>query len=211
MSDSCCGKPIDSAQLEAKQKRILKIVLLVNLITFVMMVLASMQSKASSLLSGSLDNLGDAFTYALSLAAISALPATKAKVALFKGVLILAAAFAVAAHIIWRINDPAVPIFETIGIAALLNLCANAYCLWLLTPFKNHDVNMNSVWECSRNDVFEGFAVLAVALGVWLFNSRWPDLIIASILLLMFLSSAFRVLSSAWKALQASKPSGLAS
>ena len=58
---------------------------------------------------------------------------------------------------------------------------------------------MSSVYECSRNDVLEGFAVIAAALFVWIFDSGWPDLLIAFILLIMFLRSATRVLLQAWQ------------
>src|SRR3546814_10370734 len=58
---------------------------------------------------------------------------------------------------------------------------------------------MASAWECSRNDVFEGFAVLLAAAGVWLFAAGWPDLVIAAALLVMFLRSAWRVFRTAWR------------
>jgi Co/Zn/Cd efflux system component len=94
------------------------------------------------------------------------------------------------------------------GLAALLNLAANACCLYLLSPFRQGDVNMASAWECSRNDVWEGFAVLAAAAGVWIFGTRWPDLIVASALLLMFLRSSLGVLSNARRELQFAEQGG---
>jgi Co/Zn/Cd efflux system component len=67
-----------------------------------MMVAAAIMSGSSSLLSGALDNMGDALTYALSLAVVGASRAAKARVALFKGALILGAAIVVALQIAWR-------------------------------------------------------------------------------------------------------------
>jgi Co/Zn/Cd efflux system component len=202
MADSCCGKTIDVRALHARQRRVLVIVLAVNLATFAMMLIAAIYSGSSSLLSGGLDNLGDALTYALSLAVVGAGAPAKARVALFKGALILAAAIAVAIQISWRLAHPQLPLFEAIGAAALLNLGANALCLRLLTPYRVGDVNMASAWECSRNDVFEGVAVLAAAAGVWWFEAGWPDLLIASALLVMFLRSAWRVFRAAWRDLK---------
>lgn len=197
MSDSCCGKAIDVQALQARQKRVLILVLAINAATFVMMVAAALHAGSSSLLSGGLDNLGDALTYALSLAVVGASATAKARVAVFKGLLILAAAVAVAAQIAWRLRHPEAPLFETMGAAALLNLGANLICLRLLSPYREGDVNMASAWECSRNDVWEGFAVLAAALGVWMFQAGWPDLVVAVALLAMFLRSAVRVLRAA--------------
>jgi Co/Zn/Cd efflux system component len=199
MVDSCCSGTVDIRAMEARQRRVLMIVLAINIATFVMMLAAAVYSGSSSLLSGSLDNLGDALTYLLSIAVIGASTHAKAKVALIKGLLILGAAIAVAIQIGWRLAHPEVPVFEAIGIAALLNLAFNGICLWLLTPYRHGDVNMDSAWECSRNDVSEGIAVLLAAVGVWLFDAGWPDLLIAAALLVMFLRSALRVLRSAWR------------
>jgi Co/Zn/Cd efflux system component len=184
---------MDVAAMQAKQRRVLMIVLVINLATFGMMAFAAWYSHSSSLLSGSLDNLGDALTYAISLAVVGASMRAKAKVALLKGLLILGAAVAVGIQIAWRLANPSVPLFEGMGIAAGLNLAANALCLWLLTPHRMGDVNMASAWECSRNDIFEGCAVLLATALVWLFGAGWPDVLIAAALLLMFLRSSMRV------------------
>jgi Co/Zn/Cd efflux system component len=201
VSDSCCQSQIDASALEVRQRRVLVLVLVINAVTFLMMVTAASLSGSSSLLSGALDNFGDALTYALSLAVIGAARTAKARVALFKGLLIFGAALAVAVQIGWRISNVETPVFETMGIAAFLNLGANLLCLRLLYPYRNGDVNMTSVWECSRNDVMEGFAVIAATLAVWVFASGWPDILIAIALLVLFLRSASRVLRGAWREL----------
>lgn len=202
MSDACCDGRIDAAALGRRQRRVLAGVLAINAVTFLMMIAAALHSGSSALLSGALDNLGDALTYALSLLVVGASAAAKARVAFFKGLLIFGAAVAVAVQIGWRLLNPATPIFETMGIAALLNFAANLLCLWLLTPHRRDDVNMASVWECSRNDVWEGVAVIAAAGAVWLLDSGWPDLVIATGLLALFLRSSARVLGGAWRELK---------
>lgn len=190
------------AALESRQKRVLTWVLVINLTTFAMMVVGAILSGSSALLSGTLDNLGDALTYAASLLVVGASALAKARVAFLKGLLILAAAAVVAVQIVWRLTNMEAPVVTTMGTAAVLNLAANVFCLYLLTPLKNNDVNMSSVWECSRNDVFEGTAVIATALAVWLLDSGWPDVVVAVALLIMFLRSALRVLRSAWTEMQ---------
>lgn len=206
MGECCgCGKTLDVAAMQARHRRVLWIVLLINLATFLMMVGASWYSHSSALLSGALDNLGDAATYLLSLLVVGAGVAAKARVALFKGVLILAAAVAVAVQIGWRLAHPQVPLFESMGLAALLNLAANGFCLWLLTPYRNDDVNLASAWECARNDIFEGISVVLAAGLVALFGAGWPDLLVAVALLVVFLRSALRVLRIAMAKLRASR------
>lgn len=207
MSDCCnAGGTIELAAMHARQRRVLLIVMLINIGSCAMMFVAAYLSRSSALLSGTLDNLGDALTYLLSLLVIGASFRAKARVALFKGLLILAAAMAVGAQIAWRIRNPTVPVFETMGLAAVLNLGLNGVCLWLLTPLRHSDINLASAWECSRNDLVEGLGVIVAAAGVWLSKGGWPDLIVASLLLVLFLRSAGRVLAMAWRALRAPEP-----
>jgi len=202
MTDSCCGAELELSALRTQQKRVLVWVLIINVVTFLMMVGGALVSGSSSLLSGTLDNLGDALTYAVSLAVVGASCAAKARVALLKGIFISGAAIAVGAQIIWRVLHPETPLVEPMGVVAILNLGANSLCLWLLSPHRESDINMNSVWECSRNDVVEGFAVIGAALAVWLFDSGWPDILVAIALLAMFSRSAVRVLTGAWRELK---------
>lgn len=202
MSD-CCQTPLETARLESGQRRLLIVVLAINLATFAMMVIAAYLSGSSALLSGTLDNLGDASTYALSFAVVGASATAKARVAFFKGLLILGAALAVAIQIGWRLLHLDVPVVESMSIGATLNLAANLVCLRLLWPYRRGDINMASAWECSRNDVAEGVAVIAAAGVVWISGSGWPDVIVAAALLVLFLRSALRVLGASWHELRA--------
>ena len=206
MADDCCRSTIDVASLASRQRKVLAWVFGINVATFIGMVTASVLSESSALLSGTLDNLGDALTYALSIAVVGASTQVKARVAFLKGLLILGAALAVAAQIGWRLTDLDAPAAGTMSVAATLNLAANSVCLWLLSPYRTGDVNMSSSWECSRNDVIEGFAVIGAAAAVWLFDSGWPDIVVALILLAIFLRSAARVLRNAWLELTLATP-----
>jgi len=206
MSDCCGCDSLEIRALAAKERRVLLTVLVINIATFLMMVGGSLVSGSSSLLSGTLDNFGDAVTYALSLAVVGSSVAAKARVALVKGLLIGGAAVAVALRIAWGLANPGVPIVETMGAAAVLKKAANAVCLWLLTPYRHGDVNMSSAWECSRMDIYEGCAVICAALAVGLFGSGWPDLLVAVILLALFARSAVRVVAAAWKQMRDGSP-----
>ena len=122
---------------------------------------------------------------------------TKAKVALFKGTLILLAACGVAAQIVFRLTAPTVPVFEVMSVFSLMSLAANLACLFLLWRHRHEDVNMSSVWECSRNDIATNLSVFVAAGAVWLTGSGWPDILVASCLVVLLLRSAVRVILSA--------------
>lgn len=170
---------------------------------FVVILIAAFYSHSSSLLADSLDNLGDALTYALSLYVVTKSVEAKAKVALFKGGLITLGALVVLGQVIYKLFEPTTPIFEVMGIFSLLSLVANSICLYLLWRHRHEDVNMSSVWECSRNDIAVNLSVFLTAGAVWLTGSGWPDIIIASCLVILLLRSGYRVIRSALKELNA--------
>lgn len=199
----CCNHDCSLDRLHERQRGTLRIVLAINAAMFLVIVAAALYGKSSALLSDSLDNLGDALTYGLSLYAVSRGAAVKARVALFKGGLIFLAACAVAAQIVYRLLVPTVPLFEVMGMFSLLGLAANSLCLFLLWRHRHEDVNMSSVWECSRNDIASNLSVFVAAGAVWLTGSGWPDMVVASGLVLLLMRSAIRVIASARTELKA--------
>jgi len=164
---------------------------------FLVIVVAALYGNSSALLADSYDNLGDALTYGLSLYAVSRGAAVKARVALFKGALIFLAACTVMAQLVYRLVVPSIPLFEVMGVFSLLGLVANSLCLYLLWRHRHDDVNMSSVWECSRNDIAVNVSVFVAAGAVWLTASGWPDSLVALGLVWLLMRSAFRVISSA--------------
>ena len=183
--------------LRERQRGTLRTVLAINAVMFFVIVAAALVGGSSALLSDSLDNLGDAFTYALSLYAVSRGGAMKARVAMVKGVLIFLGASVVAGQVLYKLAVPSVPLFEVMGLFSLVGLAANGLCLFLLWRHRHEDVNMNSVWECSRNDIASNLSVFVAAGGVWLTGSGWPDILVASALVVLLMRSALRVMASA--------------
>jgi Co/Zn/Cd efflux system component len=170
---------------------------------FLVIAAAALYADSSALLADSLDNLGDALTYSLSIYAVSRGAVVKARIALFKGVLIFLAALVVAGQIVYRLVAPSVPVFEVMGIFSVLGLVANTICLFLLWRHRHEDVNMSSVWECSRNDIVSNISVFLAAGAVWYTGSGWPDIAVALALTLFLMRSAIRVVSSAMTELHA--------
>ena len=199
----CCDQDCSLDGLRERQRGTLQIVLGINAVMFFVIIAAALYGKSTALLADSLDNLGDALTYGLSLYAVSRGATIKAKVALFKGGLILLAAFAVAAQIMYNLFVPSVPVFEIMGAFSLIGLAANSLCLFLLWRHRHEDVNMSSVWECSRNDIASNLSVFVAAGAVFFTGSGWPDTVVALGLVLLLMRSAIRVISSAMAELRA--------
>ncbi len=187
----CCE--IESDSLNRGQRKTLVRVLIINAAMFLTVLVAALFAKSSALLSGTIDNFGDALTYGLSLYAVSRGARFKAKVALIKGLLILFAAIMVSVHVFYKLKNPVVPIFEVMGVMTIFSLLANGLCLKLLWRHRREDINMASVWECSRNDVIENLTVLVAAVAIWVSSSQWPDLIVAGILIIILFRSAIGI------------------
>lgn len=197
MAECCEDKSCAIDILKERQSSTLRTVLGINAVMFVVELAAGVISGSTALLSDALDNLGDALTYGLSLYAVAKDRRSKARVALFKGVLILAAGIAVLGQVIYRFLVPGVPVFELMGAISIVALAANGTCLALLWKHRQDDINMSSVWECSRNDIASNIAVFVAAAGVWLTKSGWPDLVVGLALAILFLRSAVRILRRA--------------
>src|SRR3990170_597795 len=147
MADCCEDKACAIEALQERQSSTLKLVLAINAVMFVVELAAGLMAGSTALLSDSLDNLGDALTYGLSLYAVARGARYKAKVALLKGGLILTAGLFVLGQGAYRIVNPALPVFETMGAISLLALLGNCWCLALLWKPREEDINMPWVWE----------------------------------------------------------------
>ncbi len=204
--DCCNDKQCAIEALQERQSATLRVVLAINAVMFVIELTSGLLAKSTALLSDSLDNLGDALTYGLSLYAVSRGARLKAMVALFKGGLITLAGLFVLGQVFYRMIHPGVPVFEMMGVVSMVALAANGACLMLLWKHRTEDINMSSVWECSRNDIAANLSVLLAAAGVWLTGSAWPDLLVGLALALLFLGSAGKVLAGAVRQLRDSRP-----
>lgn len=187
-------------------RRILLIVIAINAVMFVVEVAASVQSGSLALLSDSLDFAGDAATYGISLAVLSASLRTRSWAAILKaasmalfGIWILAAA--VRAAIMGDVPDA-----TTMSAIGGLALAANLISVLFLLRFRSGDANLRSVWLCSRNDAINNVAVILAGAGVFASASRWPDLVVASIMALLAFWSAVSVLRQARHELRHGSP-----
>ena len=200
---ACCNDDsCTSATLAGRQRRVLVWVLLINATMFVVEASAGWIANSSALLADSLDMLGDSIAYGFSLYVLNRGPRWTAISALLKGGLMALFGLFVLGEVISKFIWPVVPVAETIGIIGVLALCANLTCLLLLWRHRSDDINMHSVWLCSRNDIIANVGVLAAAAGVALTQQGWPDIAIGLVIASLFLRSAMQVLGRAFKQLQ---------
>lgn len=203
MADCCNNKACEIDALRARQSSMLKIVLVINAVMFLIELTAGLFSGSASLIADSLDMLGDSLVYGFSIYAVTGGVRMKAEAALFKGGIMAAFGFFVFAQVVYKIMFPQLPVFEVIGLIGLLALAANSVCFVLLWRHRTDDINMSSVWLCSRNDIVANISVIFVAAGVWLTHSAWPDILVGLALSALFLRSSITVLRGAITELRA--------
>lgn len=202
MSAHCHSNSCSTEQAsDPRYRRILWIALMLNLLMFIVELAAGLASGSVSLLADAIDFFGDAANYAVSLAVLSMALVVRAKAALFKAACMLAFGLFVLGKAAWSARTGVPPEALTMGIVGFAALCVNIGVAAMLYAYRNGDANMQSVWLCSRNDALSNMAVILAAFGVFGTASAWPDLVVASVMGLLAISSAFTVFKSARKEL----------
>jgi Co/Zn/Cd efflux system component len=188
--DECCAvHPV-----QARQRRILHVVLWVNVAMFLVECAAGVIARSTALLADSVDMLGDAIVYGFSLYVIGRAPVWQSRAALLKGGIMAAFGVGVLIEVGTKLARGVTPEASIMWAIALLALAANASVLVLLGRHRDDDINMRSAWLCSRNDVIANGGVLAAAAGVSLTGSAWPDIVVGLAIAALFASSAVAII-----------------
>lgn len=194
----CCAPPaLDpgaSDERRRRQRRVLWIVLAVNAAMFVVEIVSSWLAGSTALLADAIDFLADSATYGLTLFVLARSMRWKASAALIKGAAMGAFGIAVIAVALWRASDPALPDSAIMGGVGVLALAANTGSALLLFWHRGDDLNMRSVWLCSRNDALANVAVLIAAAAVALSGTAWPDLAAGGLIAALELSAGYTII-----------------
>ena len=191
----CCAVP---GEVPEDQRRLLLLVLGINAAMFLIECGVGLAVRSTALLADSVDMLGDALVYGVSLYVVRRGPAWQARAALLKGSVMAAFGVGVLAEVVGKLVRPVVPPATVMGALGVLALGANLVCLALLWRRKADDINMRSAWLCSRNDVLANAGVLLAAAGVAITHAGWPDVAIGLLIAALFVFSAAGVIREAW-------------
>ena len=185
-----------------EQRRVLQIVLGINLVMFLVEFGAGLLADSTALLADSVDMLGDAIVYGFSLYVVSRGSVWQARAALLKGAVMAAFGLGVLVEAILKVVRGSLPAADVMGGIGLLALAANLACLLLLRRRRADDINMRSAWLCSRNDVLANGGVLLAAAGVFVTGSAWPDIVLGLLIAAVVATSALGVIREARRSLQ---------
>ena len=200
---SCCSsnQPIHQSP---KYKKALWIVLILNLSMFFVEIVMGIKSGSTSLLSDSLDFLGDSANYLISLIVLPMALSYRAKASMVKGLTMGVFGLFILITTIYRAFYGEVPSYSEMSIVGFLALLVNVSALLILLKFRDGDSNVRSVWVCSRNDAIGNVAVILAGIAVYFFQSKYPDLIVAFILAFLALQASQEIIKRAWVELKVS-------
>ncbi len=197
MAGCGCNSNVQFDGVSAEYKRILWIVIAINVVMFVVEMGASIASQSMALRADALDFLGDSLTYSITLLAIGHSLRWRASAALFKGITLALMGLWVLGSTLYRTLVLEIPNEMIMGSVAMIAFTANLISALLLLKYRNGDSNVRSVWLCSRNDAIGNLAALLAAGAIFATQSPWPDLIVAFAMALLFLHSALLILRQA--------------
>ena len=197
------GKKISTEQTDktefsenSNQKKLLWTVLGINFTFFLIEMTTGIISKSMGLVADSLDMLADSFVYGISLFAVGGTLTRKKQIAKLAGYFQITLAIIGFIEVLRRFfGDEKLPDFWTMIIISIFALIANGICLYILQNSKSKkEAHMKSSMIFTSNDVIINLGIIVAGLLVNWLNSSKPDLIIGTIVFVLVIQGAFRIL-----------------
>lgn len=140
--------------------------------------------------------LADSFVYGISLLAVGSTVIRKKKIARIAGYFQIILAIVGFAEVSRRfIYGEALPDFTTMLVVSILALGANAACLFILQKSKSpKEAHMQASMIFTSNDVIINLGVIVASIAVFLTESNFPDLLIGTIVFILVVRGALRIL-----------------
>ena len=193
--ESVSANSANEEQNASKEASTLKILLGINGAMFLAEMSAGLIAQSTGLIADSLDMFADAAVYGLALFAVGRSAGMQVRAAhlagMFQIILALGVLLEVARRFLYG-SEPESMLMMGIGAVALV---ANVTCLWLIYSHREGGAHMKASWIFSANDVLANTGVIvAGALVAWT-GSPYPDLVIGTVVGLIVLNGARRILA----------------
>ena len=199
MSDDCgCTGDQDRAKVDPAYRRALWIVVILNVGFGLVELVGGFVAGSQALKADSLDFLGDGSITLVGLLALAWSAQARARVALVQGLFLGALGLGVIAAAVIRALNAEPPEAGLMGGIGLAALAVNVTAALVLARFREGgDAQARAIWLFSRNDALNNVAVIAAAGLVAWTGSGWPDLVVAGVIAIVFLQSAWEIIRDA--------------
>ena len=197
------GKRVKTEKIEeiefkkdSSQKKLLWTVLIINFLFFLIEITTGIISKSMGLVADRLDMLADSFVYGISLLAVGSSVIKKAKIAKIAGYFQILLAVIGFVEVLRRFfGEEEVPDFNMMITISVLALVANGVCLYLFQKSKGkEESHMKASMIFTSNDIIINLGVITAGLLVGWLDSSKPDLIIGTIVFILVIQGAYRIL-----------------
>ncbi|CAM1355468.1 cation transporter [Tenacibaculum halocynthiae] len=197
------GKKISSEKTDQtnfgenkNQKKTLWSVLIINFSFFIIEIVSGLISRSMGLIADSIDMLADSLVYGISLFAVGGTVIKKKKIAKIAGYFQITLAIIGFIEVLRRFfENEKLPSFSIMIFISILALIANGICLYILQKSKSkEEAHMKASMIFTSNDIIINLGVIFAGILVHLFSSNKPDLIIGTIVFVLVIQGAFRIL-----------------
>ncbi|MEP2723223.1 cation transporter [Roseibium sp.] len=193
-----CHGDTDRAAVDPAYRSALWIVVILNVGFGVIELFGGFIADSQALKADSLDFLGDGSITFIGLLALAWAASTRAKVALTQGLFLALLGVWVLGMAAWRAMNAMPPDAELMGGIGIAALAVNVTAALVLARFRaSGDAQARAIWLFSRNDAINNVAVVIAAGLVYWLQSAWPDLVVAAIIAIVFLHSAWEIIRGA--------------
>lgn len=179
------------------QRKLLWSVLGINFTFFIIEMITGVFSRSMGLVADSLDMLADSFVYGISLLAVGSSVIRKKRIAKIAGYFQIILAIVGFGEVARRfIYGEELPDFTTMLVVSILALGANALCLFILQKSKSsEEAHMQASMIFTSNDVIINLGVIVASIAVYLTHSNLPDLLVGTVVFILVIQGAIRILN----------------
>lgn len=178
-----------------RERKLLWQVLAINFFFFALELTTGLIANSMGLVADSLDMLADSMVYGLSIFVVGKMVTRKKNVAKAAGYFQMALALLGFTEVIRRfIGLEVIPAFQTMIIISILALIGNGLSLYLLQKNKSKEAHMQASMIFTSNDVIVNLGVIVAGGLVYVTNSKYPDLIVGTIVFSIVGHGAFKIL-----------------
>jgi Co/Zn/Cd efflux system component len=178
-----------------RERKLLWQVLSINFFFFALELMTGFMANSMGLVADSLDMLADSLVYGLALFAVGGTMTRKKNIAKAAGYFQLTLAIFGFIEVFRRSMEiETIPAFQVMLIISVLALIGNGLCLYLLQKSKSKEAHMQASMIFTSNDVIVNLGVIVAGGLVYLTNSKYPDLVVGTIVFFIVGRGAFKIL-----------------
>lgn len=182
------------SQSDGRDTFALKWLLAINGAMFFLELTVGIWAESTGLIADSLDMFADAAVYGIALYAVGKSQSHKLTAAHIAGWLQFALAVGVLLEVVRRMLVGSEPISSLMMAAGFIALIANVVCLVIITRRESDEPHMRASAIFSANDVIANLGVILAGALVMLTGSQYPDLVIGTLIGVVVLLGAKKIL-----------------